>query len=1241
MAKRADVELRIKSRNLAAKDLSELNSELDKFVKNQERQADSAALSARSLRELNTEQRELSKIAGELSRRKSLIETLIGRQADMQAAKTRLNEIRAELANLLSTKAKGTFLGDIDKAIKTVKTELVGAEKDFNRAAAGVEKLDTALKAVGVDTTDTASALNQVTSSLNRAQAAVIDQTADINRYARAQDDAAASARKLAEAQRFANEQNARQGARRADAVAAFGGAGFDEWERQRAAVARNGAEVQRVQGIHDRFAAVIARNEKYQRALKTQTDAATGSVQRQGAASGSSASSMDRYATAAGRAATNTGLLADTGRKSLSVYQRIRGEVLSLAAAYVGLYQTISLFSSAMQVAQQRQAINAQLLTANGNNARYAAEDQKFLRAEAERLGLVYDDLAKKYANFAISAKAAGLGDSATKEAFSQAADIVVGMRLAADDADGVFRAFVQIMSKSRVQAEELRGQLGDRLPGAVAAFAKANNLALSDLDEYLKKGKGNVESFLKFLQQYAATVKNSVEAGSQTLFADINRLKTAWNDFLELVATSGTSSELQKAVVSLTAALKGDQGKRFAEDLATAFTAVVRALQFVIENFETFVTLAKLFIALQFAKGIVGIGAAFVETAAGIVKGVTALRAYYTTAVAARTAGAALTVTSRALLVALGPIGIAIGVVSAALVGMGIAASNAEARMDSFIATMRTASRVKNSLDVDLAESQVQDQLDETTAKLKELQQIQADSDKWAPNKQWSSAWGMVSNDIWTTGQLEIAITTEQQKQVGLQTALANLERKRAQFKANEAAEDEARRKEEEAAAKAAAAAAAKAAAGDGDKAKTPKQLMAEENARANAARALQKEILDLDQQIFDARIDGEARTAEEINKNYELAIRKIESQIAEKFLDLDRLEQNARTAQGGSLTAADAASLQTARQRVEQLNLELNKRAMIASQMQEVAIAEKAVNDLIAERDAKIAAINTQVELGLKTEVEGRREALALQQQYSGSITETINNLILLLQSLPPDLFARLGAGKLIADLEAARLKAQQVKTEFEIIGENLGGQFAQGAAQAFGVLAKGIAGFLQGANSIGDAFKGAMDSFREFLADFLVGIAQAILQAIILKAIMNAITGGSGGYVDAAVGALGGSNHDGGIVGQDGKARWAPMDVWAKAKRFHDGGLPGLRSNEVPTILELGEEVLTADDPRHVLNGGATGGSSPNTTIINTIDSPSMIEAGLPSKAGTKTLVNVVRANRGALRIALGL
>lgn len=1238
MAKRADVELRIRSKNLAAKDLSELNTELDKFVKNQERQADSAALASRSLRELNTEQRELSKIAAELARRRSLIETLIGKQSDLNAAKTRVNALRQELAELLSTKSKGTFLGDIDKAIKSVKTELVTAEKAFDRTFASADKLDNALKAVGVDTTDLASSLNQVTSSSNRAQAALIDQTADINRLSQAQNDAAASARKQADAQRFANEQAARQSARRADAVAGF--AGLDEFNAQRAAaaastaaLARQGTEVARVQGIHDRFNAVLARNPQYQRALAASTQQSTAAVDQQGRATDRTRSSIDRYNRA-------SGLLADTGRKSLSVYQRIRGEVLSLAAAYVGLYQAVAVFANAMQVAQQRQAINAQLLTVNSGNARLAARDQKFLREEAQRLGLVYDDLAKKYANFAISAKAAGLGDSATKEAFSQAADIVVGMRLAAEDADGVFRAFVQIMSKSRVQAEELRGQLGDRLPGAVAAFAKANNLALSDLDEFLKKGKGNVETFLKFLQAYAATVKDSVESGSRTVFADINRLKTAYNDFLELVATSGTSAELQKAVLSLTAALKGQQGKKFAEDLASAFTAVVKALQFVIEHFDTFLTLAKLFIGLQLAKGVIGLGASFFDLAKGIVTTVTSLRTLYTAAVAARTAGAALTLSQAGLLAVLGPVGIALAAVTAALYGMQRAAAAADARMEAFIGTMKTARNVQNSLEVDTAEKGVRDQLDETKAKLEELQQIQRDSTKWAPSKQFSSAIGMVKNDLYTTEALEIAITTEQQKQEGLQVALANLGKKRAQFKAKEAAEDEEIRKQEEAAAKAAAAAAK---AGDKDKEKkgpTEKQLRAEENARANATRAVQKEILDLDQQIFDARIDGEARTAQQIDENYSLTIRKIESQIAEKRLELDRLEQNSRTANDGNVAAADVEGLRIAREKVDALNLALNARAMEASTLAEITIAEKAVNDLIAERDAKIEAINTQVELGLKTEVDGRREALELQQQYSTSITETINNLIALLQALPPDLFARLGAAKLIADLETARLKANQVKTEFQLIAENLGGQFAQGAAQAFGELAKGIAGFLQGANSLSDAFKGALDSFRSFLADFLVGIGQAIIQAIILRAIMNAINGTSGGYVSAAVGALGGSNHDGGIVGQDGKARWMPLDALKRAKRFHDGGLPGLKANEVPTILERGEEVLTADDPRHVMNGGAGQAASANTTIINSIDSPSVVEAGLPSKAGTRVLVNTIKANRQQIRTALG-
>ena len=68
------------------------------------------------------------------------------------------------------------------------------------------------------------------------------------------------------------------------------------------------------------------------------------------------------------------------------------------------------------------------------------------------------------------------------------------------------------------------------------------------------------------------------------------------------------------------------------------------------------------------------------------------------------------------------------------------------------------------------------------------------------------------------------------------------------------------------------------------------------------------------------------------------------------------------------------------------------------------------------------------------------------------------------------------------------------------------------------------------------------------------------------------------------------------------GPDGGVRWR--------RQFHEGGLPGLKPGEVAAVLQKGEEVLTADDPRHVGNGGGGGGG--NTRIINAIDGASFLE-----------------------------
>lgn len=61
------------------------------------------------------------------------------------------------------------------------------------------------------------------------------------------------------------------------------------------------------------------------------------------------------------------------------------------------------------------------------------------------------------------------------------------------------------------------------------------------------------------------------------------------------------------------------------------------------------------------------------------------------------------------------------------------------------------------------------------------------------------------------------------------------------------------------------------------------------------------------------------------------------------------------------------------------------------------------------------------------------------------------------------------------------------------------------------------------------------------------------------------------------------------HTGGIVGSGQvTGRAVNPAVFAFAPRYHSGGVAGLRPNEVPSILQAGEEVLTADDPRHAKN-----------------------------------------------------
>jgi tape measure domain-containing protein len=87
-------------------------------------------------------------------------------------------------------------------------------------------------------------------------------------------------------------------------------------------------------------------------------------------------------------------------------------------------------------------------------------------------------------------------------------------------EDVQGAITALVQVFSKGKVSAEELSGQLGERLPGAVTAFAKANNLSLPELQKNLKAGTVGLDELMKFVEalgeQYGETAKKIADSNA-----------------------------------------------------------------------------------------------------------------------------------------------------------------------------------------------------------------------------------------------------------------------------------------------------------------------------------------------------------------------------------------------------------------------------------------------------------------------------------------------------------------------------------------------------------------------------------------------------------------------------------------------------------------------------------------------------------------------------------------------------
>jgi tape measure domain-containing protein len=108
-----------------------------------------------------------------------------------------------------------------------------------------------------------------------------------------------------------------------------------------------------------------------------------------------------------------------------------------------------------------------------------------------------------RQFTRLQASVQGAGGNIEDTKVAFNGIVAAVRATGGSLTDVDAALTATAQVFSKGKVSAEELRQQIGERLPGAFTLFAESMNKTPQELDKALERGEVSLQDFQKFAEE------------------------------------------------------------------------------------------------------------------------------------------------------------------------------------------------------------------------------------------------------------------------------------------------------------------------------------------------------------------------------------------------------------------------------------------------------------------------------------------------------------------------------------------------------------------------------------------------------------------------------------------------------------------------------------------------------------------------------------------------------------------
>jgi lambda family phage tail tape measure protein len=208
--------------------------------------------------------------------------------------------------------------------------------------------------------------------------------------------------------------------------------------------------------------------------------------------------------------------------------------------------------------------------------SAEDAGKEFEYVKKVSDEMGQNFYVIARQFKSLSAAAQGTIMQGEGVHDIFRAIVKASASLGLSSYETEGALYAVQQMISKATVQSEELRGQLGERLPGAFRMAAEAMGMTMPELSKQLELGNVLAEDLLPKL---AVVLENTYSGKVSEAVAASNKLSEAWTTVRYNIADSGFLTQASSAMQALAASMNTPEMQSDLSHIGTGLGEIIKS--------------------------------------------------------------------------------------------------------------------------------------------------------------------------------------------------------------------------------------------------------------------------------------------------------------------------------------------------------------------------------------------------------------------------------------------------------------------------------------------------------------------------------------------------------------------------------------------------------------------------------------------------------------------------------------